>query len=378
MSWILRHHKRFGVSSFAIGMGLTLLFQPGVALAVMPDIPQIQEKAQGGSIKDEIKLGTAYLAGNGIVQDEKLAAYWYEKAANSGDPIAQKQIGYLYEVGIGVPRNPERAVRWFERSAAGGLVNAKVDLGVAYMWGLGVRKDLELSAQLFREAANKGDGLGACYLGDMYYSGHGVPKDLALAQHWYEAGAKLHDPMSEYRLGVIHSADRQSLPELKKAAQYFRDSAGTGYVPAIYALGLLLVRVPELAQPQEKPAELIKEASEAGSWRASLIQGVLSRDGRGVPADRKTAYYHFVLAKLQGGEKASALVTTDLQILGRQLGETEAKATEEKASAWFQKHHIPLEFVYKDGDNWGKFPLFAIEYPESAVHAGKIVTGPPS
>lgn len=378
MSWILRHAKRIGVSPVAIGVGLTLLFQSNGALAKMPDIPRIQEKAQGGSIEDEIKLGSAYLAGNGIVQDEKLAAYWYEKAANSGDPVAQKQIGYLYEVGIGVPRNPERAVRWFERSVAGGLVNAKVDLGVAYMWGLGVRKDLELSAQLFREAANKGDGLGACYLGDMYYSGNGAPKDMAIARHWYEVGAKLNDPMSEYRLGVIHSEDRKNLPELKKAAQFFRDSAGSGYVPAIYALGLLLVRVPELTQPQEKPAELIKEASEAGSWRASLIQGVLSRDGRGVPADRKTAYYHFVLAKLQGGEKTSSLVGTDLQILSGELGEKEAKATEAEASAWFQKHHIPLEFVYKDGDNWGKFPLLAIEYPESDVHAGKIVTGPSS
>jgi uncharacterized protein len=378
MNSIPRHRTRIGVSPFAIGVGLTLLFQPNSTLAIKPDIPRIQAGAANGSIEDEIKLGAAYLAGHGVVQDEKLAAYWYEKAANSGDPIAQKQIGYLYEVGIGVPRDPGRAVRWFERSVAGGYVGAKIDLGVAYMWGLGVRKDLELSAQFFREAATRGYGLGACYLGDMYYFGNGVAKDEAIAQHWFEIGAKLHDPMSEYRLGVIHSADRSSAPELKKAAQLYRESAGAGYVPAMYALGLLLVRVPDLTLPQDKPVELLREASEAGSWRASLILGVLYRDGRGVPADRKTAYYHFVLEKLQRGEPTSAPVATDLQILGGELGAAEARATEAEASAWFQKHHIPLEFVYKDGDNEGRFPLFAIEYPESDVHAGKIVTRPPS
>ena len=68
-------------------------------------------------------------------RNEKLAAYWYEKAANSGDPVAQKQIGYFYQVGIGVPRDPVRAVRWFERAVSGGLVEAKVNLGVVFLWG---------------------------------------------------------------------------------------------------------------------------------------------------------------------------------------------------------------------------------------------------
>jgi TPR repeat protein len=378
MSRFLGQCTRIGVSPFAIGVGLTLLFQVNSVFAVEPEIPRIQAEAAKGSIEGEIKLGAAYLAGHGVAQDEKLAAYWYEKAANSGDPVAQKQIGYLYEVGVGVPRDPARAVRWFERAVAGGNVNAKVDLGVAYMWGLGVRKDLDLSAQLFREAATRGEGLGACFLGDMYYSGNGVAKDEATAQHWYEVGAKLHDPMSEYRMGVIHSEVLSNIPELKKAAQYFRDSVTAGYVPAMYALGLLLVRVPSLTLAQDHPLVLLKDASQAGSWRASMILGALSRDGRGVPADRKTAYYEFVLAKLQGGEKANALVATDLQILVGELGTTLAQTTEADASAWYQKHHIPFEFVYKGEDNWRTFPLFAIQYPEDDTHAGKIVTRPPS
>jgi len=212
----------------------------------------------------------------------------------------------------------------------------------------------------------------------MHRSGNGVAKDDTAAQHWYEIGAKLHDPLSEYRLGVIHSADRSNAAELKKAVQYFRESAGSGYVPAMHALGLLLVREPELIQPHDQPVTLLKEASEAGSWRASLILGVLYRDGRGVPADRRTAYYEFALSKLQAAGAADTVVAADLQIVGGQLGKPQADAVEAEASAWYQKHHIPLEFVYKDAENWRKFPLFAVEYPESEVHAGRIVTRPPS
>jgi len=359
-------------------MGLALIAQWSAAQTNKPGIQRLQTGAASGSIEDEIKMGAAYLVGHGVVQDEKLAAYWYEKAANAGDPVAQKQIGYLYEVGVGVPRDPERAVRWFQRSVAGGYFGAKVDLGVAFMWGLGVRKDLEMSALLFKEAAEKGEGLGACYLGDMYRSGNGFAKDDIAAQHWYEVGAKLHDPLSEYRLGVIHSTDRRNIPELKKAAQFFRESVESGYVPAMHALGLLLVREPELAQPNDQPVTLLKEASEAGSWRASLILGVLYRDGRGVPADRRTAYYEFALSKRQAGGAADAVVASDLQIVGGQLGTAQTDAVEGEVSAWYEKHHIPLEFVYKDAENWRKFPLFAVEYPESEVHAGRIVTRPPS
>jgi len=378
MSCVHRHRTRVGVAPIVFGMGLTLILQSSAAQANNPDILRVRAGAASGSIEDEIKRGAAYLVGQGVVQDEKLAAYWYEKAASSGDPVAQKQIGYLYEVGVGVPRNPERAARWFQRSVAGGNVGAKVDLGVAYMWGLGVRKDLEMSAQLFKEAATKGEGLGACYLGDMYRSGNGVAKDDAAAQHWYEVGAKLHDAMSEYRLGVIYSTDRSNTRALKKAAQYFRESVESRYVPAMHALGLLLVREPELIRPHDQPVTLLKEASEAGSWKASVILGVLYRDGRGVPADRRTAYYQFAVAKQQAGGAADAVVATDLQILSGQLGAEQAEAVEREVSAWYEKHHIPLEFVYKNAENWKGVPLFAVEYPESEVYAGRIVTRPPS
>ena len=378
MTRILRSRASIGLSLVAVGVGLLPFFVPSAIRAIKPDIPRIQAGAERGSIEMEIELGAAYFVGRGVERDEKRAAYWYEKAANSGDAIAQKQIGYFYQVGIGVPRDPVRAVRWFERAVAGGLVSAKVNLGVAYLWGLGVQKDEAESAQLFQEAAAKGDGLGACYLGDMHYFGRGVPKDESAAKHWYETGAKLHDPLALYRLGVLLSTNQSHMHELQKAAESLRESVKSGYIPAKHALGLLLVRRPELTSSPQEAISLLEDASAAGLWRSSVTLAVLARDGRGMPLDKKSAYYHFQIAKLQGGEVTSRLIATDLRILAAELGTKQTEAVDSDAAAWFQKHPASLQFIFKDGDSWKKFPLFAIEFPEGDVHAGRIVATPPS
>jgi hypothetical protein len=52
----------------------------------------------------------------------------------------------------------------------------------------------------------------------------------------------------------------------------------------------------------------------------------------GCAADRRAAYYRFVLENLQQREKPSALVATALQILGGELGAAQAKSTEDRLS----------------------------------------------
>src|ERR1700689_1421824 len=72
------------------------------AAAAATDIPPTTVTPEPRSIDQQINLAANYLAGHGVAQDPKLAAYWYEKAAGAGDPRAELQIGYLYETGFGV------------------------------------------------------------------------------------------------------------------------------------------------------------------------------------------------------------------------------------------------------------------------------------
>jgi TPR repeat protein len=117
-----------------------MLAEPAAA-----DIPSITVAPEPRSVDQQIKLAGDYLAGRGVAQNSKLAAYWYEKAAGAGDPQAELQIGYFYEAGIGVAKDPARAAHWYQLAASGGLVRAKGNLAVAYLWGTGVPTSKKLA-----------------------------------------------------------------------------------------------------------------------------------------------------------------------------------------------------------------------------------------
>ena len=353
----------------------TMLPVASAAKSAEPDIQRIRASAERGVIDKQIELGAAYFQGRGVGQNEKLAAYWYEKAAGAGDPVAQEQIGYFYQTGLGVPLDPAKAVHWFQLAAAGGLASAKVNLGVAYVWGLGVPKNTAMALQLFHEALDKKIGNAAFDLGDMYYFGHGVPIDKAAAEHWFEAGVKLHDVPSEYRLALMLSEDKDHA-NLHREVDLLRESANAGYVPAMYSLGLLLVNSPEFAGSIQEAIPLLDEASKAGTWRSSVVLGLLERDGKGMPADDRAALYHFQLAILQGGDVAERLVKKDVAILAVKVGEEQAASTQSEAGYWYQQHHLALQFIYKDGYNRRQFPAFALAVPEAGAHAGRLVPTP--
>ncbi|HVT96536.1 MAG TPA: tetratricopeptide repeat protein, partial [Acidobacteriaceae bacterium] len=236
------------------------------------------------SIDQEIQLGNDYMVGHGVSKDEKQAAYWYEKAAEAGEPSAQKQIGFFYQAGIGVAADPVRAVHWYQLAAANGLVTARTNLGVAYLWGSGVRKDLSMAAQLFRQAAEKGDGRAATYLGNMYFAGNGMQQDKAAAEHWYRVGAKQHDPVAEFDLGALFSVEDHP-HDFEKAAKWYRKSLEGGYVPAMHSLALLLEDHPELAKSDREFLHLFEQAAGLGQWKSSLALGMLFNEGKLVPRD---------------------------------------------------------------------------------------------
>ncbi len=367
-------HVVYRCQSITLAVGIVLLsVPPNVRAAVDPDIPRLQAEAERGSIQREVELGSAYFSGHGVAQDEKRAAYWFEKAANAGDPWAQMEIGYFYQAGTGVARDPAKAAKWFQRAAAGGLVTAKVNLGVAYLVGSGVRKDAALAENLFRQAFAQGDGVAAFYLGVMYSQGTGVQRDEAAGERWFEAGAKLHDPRSELRLATLIWRRQNDLNDARKAIKLLRESAAAGLVNAKHQLGITLVKNPQLASSPDEASTLLKEAAEAGEWRSSVALGLLSRDGiAGVPVDPRAAYYHYRVAVLQGGEEARRIVSNDLEGLSSRIGSQQAAAMDADASAWFANHHVALTFIAKDGMKWKDFPAYAVATPEEGTYAGRL------
>lgn len=375
--------RRFHFATSFLYLAVTCLLSSGYLWAGIPygadtSIPQLQAAAEKGFIPQELELAAAYFSGSGVTQDVKLAAYWYERAAKSGDPEAENQIGFLYQTGQGVRSDAGRAFHWYQLAAASGYVKAKVNLGVLYVWGIGVQKNEPLAADLFQQAAARGDGAAAGYLGDLYYFGKGVKQDRAEADRWYAAGARLHDPISAFNLGTLLSVDPEHPHDFVRAAVLLRDSASAGYIHAMHSLGLLLTNHPDLALSVDEPRSLLEEASNGGSWRSTVVLGILARDGKGGPPDPEDAYYLFRLALLQGGEPAARLLENDLKVLSAKLAADRTAAISANAGAWFAKHPFKLDTIYKIDGNSRRFPAYARAVAGDDVHAGQLVFPPPA
>lgn len=86
-----------------------------MATALSVWLPQAKE----GDKQAQTYVGEIYEKGMGGMQpDYKLAAQWYEKAADQGYTRAQINLGYLYERGLGVPKNSLKALNLY-REASG-------------------------------------------------------------------------------------------------------------------------------------------------------------------------------------------------------------------------------------------------------------------
>lgn len=75
-----------------------------------------------------------------------LAANWYRKAAEGGNPLGEYDLGDMYLRGNGMPQNDAEAFRWFQKAAAQGHTGARIKLGYMYAEGRGTKSDLEVAS----------------------------------------------------------------------------------------------------------------------------------------------------------------------------------------------------------------------------------------
>ena len=370
MTW--KNSSRFGFLILIIACKFWAVIPAMAGAGGAADVSQVRKLAEKGSIEDEIALAGDYFAGKGVIQDSKMAAYWYEKAAGHGNPAAQNQIGYFYQAGIGVPQDSERALHWYQLAAASGFSRAKVNLAIIYLFGVGTRKNSDLAVQLLTHAFEEGNGTAATYLGLLSYFGMAGREDKIAAERWFESGLKLHDPLAAFNLGSLYSVTADHPRDLSKAADLLRQSADAGYVPAMHSLGLLLINNPDLQQYVRQGRTLLETAANAGSWKSSVVLGILARDGREGNVDDKDAYYHFRVAELQGGETAKRLVKRDTDIIGAKIGAEDRRVVDAAANAWFGHHSLTLAFVYRDGAK-GDFPTAGVASAPDGSFAGQLL-----
>lgn len=305
------------------------------------------QDAVTGLVQKDMRMGTAYLAGNGVPRDPAQAANWFRKAADLGSPEAQNEMGYLYIWGLGVNKDDTQAFRWFARAAGGGWQQAKLNIAVMYMRGMGVARDPAFARQVLEDLAARMNARAEDYLGVMYLNGDGVTADTRTAEEWFSRSAKGKNPEGEFAMGQLYSTADGHKHDFAKAAKFLRDSAKAGYVPAMYTLGVLLVHHPEVDRKgQDEAMALLERAAEAGTWQSSATLGLLASQGQGTPRDMSAAFRWFTIAARQGGAVAEAKVQGSLAQCAAELTADQQKQELAAAGDWMEQHPHTDLFVF--------------------------------
>lgn len=179
-------------------------------------------RADAGDKTATRQLAEAYYLGrDGVEQDFKLAAQWYEKLAKQGDVRAQTSLGLIYARGYGVEKNMPMALKWLNLAAIQRDPGAQYSLSTLYFMGEGIPQNLVESARLRKEAAMRGHVQAQADLGRMYWEGMGVEKDLRQAYYWLAVAAQQGDDTAPDDLKKV--AAGMSGDQIKDAEKQARD-----------------------------------------------------------------------------------------------------------------------------------------------------------
>jgi len=153
-------------------------------------------------------------------RNDSRAAYWYRKAADQGNAIAERHLGDMY-VGVadenneytswGVEQDTTKGIEWLTKAANQGDVDAQISLGMEYEQGPAEVRDQEQAAKWYLKAAERGNELGERDLGEMYAKGLGVPRDYVRAYRLLSLAAAKEAPNA--------SEERDQLESIMTPAQ---------------------------------------------------------------------------------------------------------------------------------------------------------------
>ena len=122
----------------------------------------------------------------------KLAASWFEKAADAGSAPAQYRLAALYEKGIGIGVDKAKARSLYTKAADAGNPRAMHNLAVLLADGDG-HPDYAAAVGWFRKAAQYGVHDSQYNLAVLLTRGLGAPQSLVQAYQWFAVAAASGD-----------------------------------------------------------------------------------------------------------------------------------------------------------------------------------------
>lgn len=305
-----------------------------------------KKAADQGLAYAQYLLGFCYHSGQGVEKNEKLEAEWFQKSADQGNELAQHQLGICYRDGIGVDKDPKKAFELFQESAKKDYSIALRELAICYDYGIGTLEDEQAALKYYLKAAEHADHAGnmaSNHLGYLYMNGHGcVQKDAKEGFKWYKKAADQGDARAQYHIAHSYFHGVGVDENESEAFKYFEKSAKQGYATAQYMVGICYKK--GMGVPKDKnlaetwlekagPGEAFKwnklaadqEKNPLGQYNVAM--GYL--EGKGVAKDESKAVEYFEKSANQKHANSQYMLAI---CYDRGLGVTQDK---KKALEWY-------------------------------------------
>ena len=140
--------------------------------------------------------------------------------AEAGDPEAQLQLGMRYAAGDGVVQNDKEAAKWLERAARKGLADAQYEYGLMLLQGRGVVQDYRAAFEWIEKPARRGHAKAQYSLGELYRYGTGTAIDKARAYLWFNlAAAQGVEAAAKARDSIVWQLKPEQLAAMQEEAR---------------------------------------------------------------------------------------------------------------------------------------------------------------
>jgi hypothetical protein len=252
-------------------------------------------------------LGSIYLEGKGVAQNDAKAFEWFHKAAEQGLAEAQfKTAALLFEGKNGLARNTDEAALWYRRAADQGHERGQLNTAVI----LYDRSDVEGAVKWFEMAAAQGNVEAHFRLGDIYSQGRGTVKvDKTLAKSLYELAANKDHAGAQRSLAILHHTGQGTPQNHAEAARWYQKAARRDAVAA-RGLGLLFASGCGVPKSDAEAVRCWRMAAEKGDAKAQHFLGIAIWNGKGVLRRNPTEAANWLRAAAAQGkiESAEAIV----------------------------------------------------------------------
>ena len=243
------------------------------------------------------------------------------RAARAGIPEASLLYGEINRDGINIPRNYMTARQWFEKAAQSSQPLSQLNMGLMNIYGMGGSQNFDIARQYLSNAlAHHKEA--AYWLARMAIGGYGPVATTETIHNWllnslesqssresttllgyinasssdYDSAANLFqrnsplDPLACHNLGTLYFIGMGVPPDYTSALQFLETGANSGLLPSMRLAGYSYLHgLGTPVTPERAWLWFYKGATLGDAWSA-WAAGLLLETGYGVQADVVSAY----------------------------------------------------------------------------------------